>query len=113
DSLSAPNLPLFSQPRLGVEPHSSTIQRQQVIFMRQRRTGPGSVFDAILRDIASRLEFSPALLQILGLVVCTPSQPEPPTDGLSVGNEDADVLLSKPANQEQLEIAKQLARKDW
>ena len=32
--------------------------------------------------------------------------------GLSFGNEDDDVLLSKPANREQLEIAKQLARRD-
>ena len=31
---------------------------------------------------------------------------------LSFGNEDDDVLLSKPANREQLEIAKQLARRD-
>src|SRR5208283_3924432 len=67
ESSSTANLPLFSQPRVGVEPDISTIQRQPVIFMRQRRTGPAGVFDAILSDIASRVEFSPALLQILGL----------------------------------------------
>src|SRR5579884_3571406 len=30
----------------------------------------------------------------------------------TLGNEDADVLLSKPANREQLEIARHLARRD-
>jgi len=106
------SLPLFSQPRTAAEQDGATIQRQPAIFMRQRRTGPGSVFDAILSDIAGRVEFSPALLQILGLVECAPNQPVATPGSLNLGNEDEDVLLSKPANQEQLEIAKQLARKD-
>jgi very-short-patch-repair endonuclease len=106
------DLPLFNQSQSAAEQDSSTIQRQPVIFMRQRRTGPGSIFDAVLSDIANRLDFSPALLQILGLAECTPTQTESTTEGLGLGNEDEDILLSKPANQEQLEIAKQLARKD-
>ena len=90
-----------------------TIKRQAVIFMRERRTGPESIFDLLLEDIATRTDFPPSLLQILGLET---RPPEPPADllknGLSVGNEDEDVLLSKPANREQLEIAKQLAQRD-
>jgi very-short-patch-repair endonuclease len=106
------DLSLFNHSQSAAEQDSSTIQRQPVIFMRQRRTGPGSIFDAVLSDIANRLDFSPALLQILGLAECTPTQKESTTGGLGLGNEDEDILLSKPANQEQLEIAKQLARKD-
>jgi very-short-patch-repair endonuclease len=109
--LAKADLPLFSQPRIATDQDSSTIQRQPIIFMRQRRTGPGSIFDVVLSDIANRVDFSPALLQILGLIECTPNQTESSDGNLSLGNEDEDILLSKPANQEQLEIAKQLARK--
>lgn len=105
-------LPLFNQSQSAAEQDSSTIQRQPVIFMRQRRTGPGSIFDAVLSDIANRIDFSPALLQILGLAESAPIQTESIARGFGLGNEDEDILLSKPANQEQLEIAKQLARKD-
>ena len=89
-----------------------TINRQPVIFMRQRRTGPGNVFDLVLEDIASRDIFPSSLLQILGLVSTTSSPSETHGGGLSLGNEDDDVLLSKPANREQLDIARQLARRD-
>ena len=106
------DLPLFNQSQSAAEQDSSTIQRQPVIFMRQRRTGPGSVFDAVLSDIANRIDFSPALLQILGLAESASIQTESIAGGFGIGNEDEDILLSKPANQEQLEIAKQLARKD-
>jgi len=47
---STANLPLFSQPRAAAQPASPTIQRQPLIFMRQRRTGPGGVFDASLNQ---------------------------------------------------------------
>jgi hypothetical protein len=98
---------------LETQTDSPTIERQPVIFMRQRRTGPSSIFDAVLQDIKSRVDgFSPALLQILGLTESTPIQTESNAGGLGLGNEDEDVLLSKPANREQLEIAKQLARRD-
>ena len=42
----------------------------------------------------------------------TSIQTESIAGGYGLGNEDDVILLSKPANQEQLEIAKQLARKD-
>jgi hypothetical protein len=44
--LAKTDLPLFDQPQRTAEEGSSTIRRQPVIFMRQRRTGPGNVFDA-------------------------------------------------------------------
>ena len=50
---------------------SPTIERRPVIFMRPRRTGPGNVFELVLEDIATRETFSPALLQILGLLDAT------------------------------------------
>lgn len=91
---------------------SPSIRRQPVIFMRQRRSGIGNVFDLVREDIAKRTEFATALLQIVGLADESPNaaQEQPPFS--SFGNEDADVLLSKPANKEQLGIARQLARRD-
>jgi very-short-patch-repair endonuclease len=80
--------------------------------MRQRRTGPGNIFDLVLEDIAMREVFPSSLLQILGLEPGKANQSEVHGSGLAVGNEDDDVLLSKPANREQLEIARQLSRRD-
>jgi|CXWL01.1.fsa_nt_gi very-short-patch-repair endonuclease/superfamily I DNA/RNA helicase len=111
-SSTQPDLALFNQSSPTVEQKIPSIERQPVIFMRQRRVGPSNVFDLVLEDIASREVFPPSLLQILGLEAATTSQAESPAGGLSVGNEDEDVLLSKSANREQLEIAKQLARND-
>jgi hypothetical protein len=89
-----------------------TMQRKPVIFMRRRQSGVGRVFDLILEDIASRVDFPAALLQIVGLAPAVPSDPQAVSSSFSFGNEDVDVLLSKPANKEQLEIARQLARRD-
>jgi len=103
---------LFNQPRATPDQNTPVIQRQPVIFMRQRRTGPGNIFDLVLEDIANREIFPPSLLQILGLEACGPVSTESHSGGPAFGNEDDEVLLSKPANREQLEIAKQLSRRD-
>jgi len=89
-----------------------TILRDPVIFIRQRRSGPGAVFELVLEDIAKRTDFPAALLQIVGLAGGTLSVPQEDSASVSFGNENEDVLLSKPANKEQLEIARQLARRD-
>ena len=79
--------------------------------MRQRRVGLGNFFDLVQEDIAKRTEFPASLLQIVGLVGSTPATTEHPRS-TPLGNEDEDILLSKPANREQLEIARQLAKRD-
>ncbi|MBI2926145.1 MAG: AAA family ATPase [Verrucomicrobia bacterium] len=93
-----------------------TMQRKPVLFMRQRRTGTANVFDQVLEDIAKRFgageAFAPSLLQILGI---NPAQMPPDPAGSHapvLGNEDEEILLSKPANREQLDIAQQLTRRD-
>lgn len=103
---------LFNRPRATPDQSAPVIHRQPAIFMRQRRTGPGNVFDLVLEDIANREIFPPSLLQILGLAACGPVSTEAHSGGPAFGNEDDEVLLSKPANREQLEIAKQLSRRD-
>jgi len=90
-----------------------TIRRAPVVFMRQRRSGIENVFDMVREDIGKRTEFSSALMQIVGLPTGRPSDPQEPGSSVSAhDSEDADILLSKPANKEQLEIARQLARRD-
>jgi len=108
----ASDLPLFITSSPSARTNDHTIKRQPVVFMRQRRTGPGNVFDWVLEDIASQNIFPSALLQILGFEPTKPLQSELEQGGLHFGNEDEEVLLSKSANREQLEIARQLARKD-
>lgn len=89
-----------------------TMQRKPVIFMRRRQSGVGRVFDLVLEDVARRVDFPAALLQIVGLAPAVPNDPRAESSSFSLGNEDENVLLSKPANKEQLEIARQLARRD-
>ncbi len=93
-------------------PDVITIERRPVIFMRQRRAGLGHAIDLILQDVTNRLmngeEFSIALMQVLGIDHEEPVLSEEEAKSASLGNEDKEVLLSKPANQEQLQIAKQL-----
>ncbi|ATC63943.1 hypothetical protein CMV30_08245 [Nibricoccus aquaticus] len=98
----------------GQSAATPTITRQPAIFMRVRRSGPGNVFDLVLEDIHKRQDaLPPSLLRILGFF---PPDAELADDSLAPfsasGNEDDDILLSKPANREQLEIARQLERKD-
>ena len=101
DLLAAGDQPKGDQP---------TIRRAPVIFMRQRRSGVENVFDLVREDIGKRTEFSAALLQIVGLGGGRPADAHEP--GALPGSGDAEILLSKPANKEQLEIARQLAKRD-
>ncbi|MBP6859078.1 MAG: AAA family ATPase [Candidatus Magasanikbacteria bacterium] len=92
-----------------------TIQRNPVIFLRERRGGLGHAIELLLKDVANRIqsgeEFSVAMMQILGIdheeVILSKEEIEVST----FGNEDEEILLSKSANQEQLQIAKQLGRR--
>lgn len=89
-----------------------TIERNPVIFMRQRHAGLGHAIDLILQDIANRIQtgeaFSVAMMQILGMEQGKLVLSEEDMEVSTFGNEDTEILLSKPANQEQLQIAKQL-----
>ncbi|MCU1302695.1 MAG: hypothetical protein JWQ87_2979, partial [Candidatus Sulfotelmatobacter sp.] len=99
------------EPKFATKRHP-TIRREPVIFMRQRQSGLSSVFDLILEDIPNRIDFPAAILQILGLAPAVSNAETGDPSSLPLGNEDEDILLSKPANKEQLEIARQLSRRD-
>ena len=85
-----------------------SIGRDPVIFLRARTLGYAAAIEGILADLRTREDLPWSLLNIIG-------EESPITETLdpdeSVNNlipTDADVLLSKPANPEQIRIAKQL-----
>ena len=83
------------------------VGRQPVLFLRPRTLGFAAAIEAVLEDLRNRNDLPWSLLNIVGL------EPPPPDVDGSDGSgtrpqENADILLSKPANPEQIRIARQL-----
>lgn len=83
-------------PRIGREP---------VLFLRSRTLGFAAAIEAVLEDLRNRNDLPWSLLNIVGLE--PPPDVESP-DCPSPRLPDAEILLSKPANPEQIRIARQL-----
>ena len=82
------------------------IGRQSVLFLRHRTLGFAAAIEAVLEDLRGRNDLPWSLLNIVGL-----EPPPPDVEGqecLSPRLPDAEILLSKPANPEQVRIAHQL-----
>ncbi len=87
--------------------------RAPYIFMRNRALGFASAIDAILADLHKKQDFPVSLMNIAGVEGKPPGSDGTETDEAledlsGGGNEDTGILLSKDANQEQLEIARRL-----
>jgi hypothetical protein len=91
-----------NHPRMG---------RSAVIFLRARSLGFATALQAVREDLKERQDLPPSLL---GLVGVEPPPPADDPDGSSTvrvfANEDTEILLTKPANAEQLQIARRLDR---
>lgn len=95
---------------------TATVERAPVLFLRVRTAGYTAAFDRVLED----LERAPSLPTALSRVVGVEPAPATDGDGVSAGTDAAgdvapwgeppDVLLSKPANLEQVQIARALER---
>ena len=81
------------------------VGRQPVLFLRARTLGFAAAIEAILEDLRSRDDLPWSLLNIVGLEP-PPIEEENPDKFGDPGKADADVLLSKPANPEQVRIAR-------
>ena len=88
-----------SDPRIGRDP---------VVFLRARTLGYAAAIEGILADLRTREDLPWSLLNIVGEESPIPDVMETDQPEGSGEQTDADVLLSKPANPEQIRIAKQL-----
>ncbi|MGZ6072186.1 MAG: AAA domain-containing protein, partial [Myxococcaceae bacterium] len=90
------------------EAEDPKIGRAPVLFLRTRTLGFATAIEGTLDDLASRQDLPLALLKIVGLD--PPPAEEEKAENYEPGDEPEDVLLSKPANPEQIRIAVRLER---
>ncbi len=88
------------------------ITRDPVLFLRNRTLGFSIALEAILEDLPQRETLPYSLTSIVGIAGEDAHQQTalPPTRVDSPNGEDEEVLLSKPANVEQVDIARRLER---
>jgi len=88
------------------ETDNPRVGREPVLFLRPRTLGFAAAIEAVLEDLRNRNDLPWSLLNIVGL--------EPPpadVEGREVASqpaEDAEILLTKPANPEQIRIARRI-----
>jgi very-short-patch-repair endonuclease len=84
------------------------IGRDPVLFLRSRTLGFAAAIEGILADLRTREDLPWSLVNIAGeeSPIADTGDANPSEPGMM--QEDSDVLLSKPANPEQIRIAKQL-----
>jgi len=90
-----------------------SIMRDPVLFLRPRNMGIRTAVETILRTLPQSDNLSDALLSLIKVddTPSPPSESKPISSSFEAPNgEDEFVLLSKPANAEQLEIARRLER---
>lgn len=89
-------------PRLG---------RDRVIFLRLRTLGYSVALEGVLRDLETRQDLPSSLLRVVGIDTGADDLlANGGGTGLATANEDPEILLSKEANAEQLQVARQLER---
>ena len=85
------------------------IERDPVLFLRHRVLGYAAAFDRVLEDLESGdVDIPSALVRLVGIE--PPPEPEGEIRPHSPWGEPPDILLSKPANAEQIAIARALER---
>lgn len=88
------------------------LQQRPVFFLRRRMDGIVQFLNTMITDIESGGEIPVPLSNIAGAKIASPvidyGEPTLEKQLAEVGGEDIDILLTKPANKEQLEIARQI-----
>src|SRR6266478_312799 len=82
------------------------IGRDPVLFLRARTLGFAAAIEGILADLRTREDLPWSLLNIVGEESPIPDAGNPSANGFA--HTEGEVLLSKPANPEQIRIAQQL-----
>lgn len=98
------------EPRTG--PDHIKLGRAPYIFVRNRALGFASAIDSILESIPEQESFPAALLNIVGDESIPPDADESSSEAdlSGGGNEDTEILFCKPANPEQLKIARRIEK---
>jgi very-short-patch-repair endonuclease len=113
-SLLGPTGVLREEPpevRAGARSDQPAISREVWLLARNRSAGFAAAFDRVLEDIERRGALPTALTRIAGIE--PPQRDEPVVPALAdVAGVPPDILLSKPANAEQIEIVRALERHD-
>ncbi len=88
------------------------ITREPVLFLRNRTLGFSTALESILEDLPERDDLPSSLTTIVGIDLQSKRQEgeQDPSFLSSPNGEDEHILLSKPANAEQLEIARRLEK---
>jgi very-short-patch-repair endonuclease len=98
----------------GTEQSEPCIGRDPVIFLRQRTLGFAAAIEGVLDDLRTRRELPWSLLNIVGEAAPFVGPDNVIENGgpstFALCQAEAEVLLSKPANLEQIRIAQQLER---
>ena len=89
------------------ETDNPRVGRQLVLFLRPRTLGFAAAIEAVLEDLRNRNDLPWSLLNIVGLEPPPPALEGPEGFG-TPAPEEADILLSKPANPEQVRIARRI-----
>jgi very-short-patch-repair endonuclease len=92
--------------QLEGEKHDPRIARRPVLFLRARTLGFAACIEAILQDLRDREDLPWSLLNVVGIEIARTDSVDVSSPGTPAA-EPADVLLSKPANPEQIRIAQQ------
>ncbi len=92
--------------------HAPRITRDPVLFLRNRTLGFNTALESILEDLSGRDDLPSSLTNIVGIATSAERQVGEPNSSIfsSPNGEDEHILLSKPANAEQLEIARRLEK---
>jgi very-short-patch-repair endonuclease/DNA polymerase III delta prime subunit len=90
------------------EANDPQIGRYPILFLRARTLGFAAAIEGILADLRTREDLPWSLMNIVGEESPAPGSGEADPSPSRYSEADAEVLLSKPANPEQIRIAKQL-----
>ena len=106
--LLAPNGMFGTAETVPAATKQPVILRDPVLFLRDRPSGFPAAFDRVLADLERRAEVPVALTRLVG--VDQPIADQPQLGQWSPWGEPPEILLSKPANEEQIHVARALER---
>ncbi len=98
----------FSQASPNTAADYPQIYSDPVVYLTRRSQGFAAALDYVLEDLRDRADFAPGLLRISGIDPPIPEMPEAPPR--LAWEEPPDILFTKEANDEQVQIADRLAR---